>query len=331
MLAAELQDLKGEGIDLAALGFHAAEIDQLLSRGAPANEAEEATPEPPGMPVSRPGDIWQLGPHRIACGDSTDPRVVHRLLSTYAPKLMVTDPPYGVEYDANWRNEANWKEGNHGGRAIGAVSNDDRADWSAAWKLFPGDVVYVWHATMFGTVVQASLEAAGFAIRSQIIWAKNNFAIGRGDYHWQHEGCWYGIREGATSHWAGDRKQTTLWSIDKPQKSETGHSTQKPVEAMRRPMLNNSQPGEAVYDPFLGSGTTIIAAETCGRVGLGVELEPGYVDVGVKRWQEFAGKQAVLQGDGRDFATIAAARRKPKPAKRVKPAADTSPNDAPRA
>ncbi len=152
------------------------------------------------------------------------------------------------------------------------------------------------------------MEAAGFEIRCQIIWAKQVFAIGRGDYHWQHEPCWYAVRKGKTGHWSGDRKQTTLWEIDKPQKSETGHSTQKPVECMARPMLNNSVPGDSVYEPFSGSGTTIIAGEMHGRRVLAVELNPAYVDVAVRRWQDFTGKTATLEGDGRPFAEIEAAR-----------------------
>lgn len=150
----------------------------------------------------------------------------------------------------------------------------------------------------------------GFKPRSQIIWAKSNFAIGRGDYHWHHEPCWYAVKNGKTGHYAGDRKQTTLWQIPKPQKSETGHSTQKPVECMKRPIENNSSPGQAVYDPFSGSGTTIIAAEMTGRSCYAIELSPAYVDVAVKRWQDFTGEQATLKGDGRTFAEMEAERCK---------------------
>lgn len=136
--------------------------------------------------------------------------------------------------------------------------------------------------------------------------------IGRGDYHWAHEPCWYAVRKGKVGHWSGDRTQTTIWRIDH-RASETGHSTQKPVECMRRPIVNNSSPGQAVYDPFLGSGTTIIAAETEGRSCIGLEIDPAYCDVIVKRWQDFTGKAATLEGDGRAFAEIESARaQKPK-------------------
>jgi DNA modification methylase len=186
--------------------------------------------------------------------------------------------------------------------------NDDKADWREAWALFPGDVAYVWHAGLFAGVVADSLVACDFKLRSQIIWAKSNFAIGRGDYHWHHEPCWYAVREGKTGHYGGDRKQTTLWQIAKPQKSETGHSTQKPVECMKKPIENNSSPGQAVYEPFSGSGTTIIAAEQTGRCCYAIELNPAYVDVAVKRWQEFTGQQATLEATGETFETVAGGR-----------------------
>ena len=186
---------------------------------------------------------------------------VERVLGGVTPLLMVSDPPYGVEYDPAWRNQA----GAARTRRTGKVLNDDRADWREAWALFPGDVAYVWHGALHAATVAESLEAAGFAIRSQIIWAKERLVLSRGDYHWQHEPCWYAVKKTGKGHWAGDRKQTTLWQISsRDQDAETVHGTQKPVECMRRPILNNSSPGQAVYEPFMGSGTTLIAAETTG-------------------------------------------------------------------
>jgi DNA modification methylase len=169
-------------------------------------------------------------------------------------------------------------------------------------------VAYVWHAGIFAPVVADSLAACDFAIRSQIIWAKNAFAIGRGDYHWQHEPCWYAVRKGRTGHYVGDRKQTTLWQIAKPQKSETGHSTQKPIECMRIPIENNSLRGQEIYEPFSGSGTTLLAAEQTGRVCYASELNPSYVDIAVQRWQNFTGKQAVHVETGRSYAEVKASR-----------------------
>jgi DNA modification methylase len=233
---------------------------------------------------------------------------VAKVLNGVRPHLMVTDPPYGVEYDPSWRNAA--LAGSNTART-GKVLNDDRADWREAWALFPGDVAYVWHGALHATTVAESLAACGFDIRAQIIWAKERLVLGRGHYHWQHEPCWYAVRDGAKGHWAGDRKQTTLWQIDQRASAEdsaTVHGTQKPVACMRRPIENNSSPGQAVYEPFSGSGTTIIAAEMTGRACHALELSPAYVDVAVTRWQAFTGAAAVLEGDGRAFAEIEAER-----------------------
>ncbi|HMQ92168.1 MAG TPA: DNA methyltransferase [Amaricoccus sp.] len=304
LLALEVAELDALGVDLGTLGFEAGEIDALLRDGVP-DPREEATPEPPAVPVSRPGDLWVLGPHRLLCGSSTEAADVARLLGGLRPHLTVTDPPYGVAYDPSWRNAA----GLSATKRTGRVLNDDRADWREAWALFPGEVAYVWHGALHAAEVAASLEASGFAVRSQIIWAKERLVLSRGDYHWQHEPCWYAVRRKGRGHWAGDRKQTTLWTIpSREQDAATVHGTQKPVEAMRRPMLNNSSPGQAVYEPFCGSGTSIIAAETCGRSCLALELDPAYVDVAVTRWQDFTEEVAVLEADGRGFAEIATMR-----------------------
>ena len=192
--------------------------------------------------------------------------------------------------------------------------NDDRADWVEAYKLFPGDVAYVWHAGVHAAEVARGLEASGFSIRSQIIWAKQHFALSRGDYHWHHEPCWYAVREGKSSRWCGDRSQSTLWQVANlnpiggSREEATGHGTQKPLELMRRPILNNSVRGDVVYDPFLGSGTTLIAAEATERNCCGLDIDPRYVDVIVRRWQQFTGKQAVLEAGGRSFDQLAAER-----------------------
>ncbi|WP_103256403.1 site-specific DNA-methyltransferase [Tabrizicola aquatica] len=304
LLALELGDLQDMAVDLTSLGFDAAELDALLRSGE-TDEREDDIPPVPVVPVSQPGDLWLLGTHRLICGDATDAATVARVLNGVRPHLMVTDPPYGVAYDPNWRNEA----GAARTRRTGKVLNDHRADWREAWALFPGDVAYVWHGALHATTVAESLTACGFAIRSQIIWAKERLVLSRGDYHWQHEPAWYAVREKATGHWSGDRKQTTLWSIpSRDQDAATVHGTQKPVECMRRPMLNNSSPGQAIYEPFSGSGTSIIAAESCGRHCHAVELDPAYVDVAVERWQAFTGREAVLDGDGRSFAAVRAER-----------------------
>ena len=306
LLKVELQDLDGFDFNLELIGFDEKTLAGLLNDPTEGETDPDEIPETPSDPVTVLGDVWMLGKHRIICGSSTDAHTVEKVLNGVKPHLMVTDPPYGVEYDANWRNEAERGNGKKiGGRAVGKVLNDDKADWRDAWALFPGDVAYVWHAGLYAGVVADSLLACNFKLRSQIIWAKSNFAIGRGDYHWHHEPCWYAVRDKATGKWAGDRKQTTLWKIDKPQKSETGHSTQKPIDCMKRPIENNSSPGQAIYEPFSGSGTTIIACEMTGRSCHAIELNPAYVDVAVKRWQDFTGQKAILESNDQTFNDIA--------------------------
>jgi DNA modification methylase len=302
LLSLELGELSDLGVDLEGLGFAAGELDKLLALDT-ADPREENTPEPPAQPVSRPGDLWCLGPHRLLCGDATSEADVARLLGDVRPHLMVTDPPYGVAYDPDWRNRAGASET----KRTGKVMNDDRADWRDAWALFPGDVAYVWHGALHATTVAESLAACGFDIRSQIIWAKDRHVLSRGHYHWQHEPAWYAVR--GKGHWSGDRRQSTLWSIpSRDQDAETVHGTQKPVECMRRPILNNSSAGQAVYEPFCGSGTTLIAAESTQRACHAMELDPAYVDVAVRRWQASTGQSATLGGDGRDLDEIAAER-----------------------
>jgi DNA modification methylase len=302
MLHLELKDLSELGADLSVLGFAKGELARALT---PADLGgltdEDAAPALAEKAVTKAGDVWCLGVHRIICGDSTDAVTVETLLGQAKPALMVTDPPYGVEYDPAWREQRGLSRSVRGGK----IENDDRADWSAAWALFPGNIAYVWHAALRASAVAASLVNSGFEIRAQIIWAKERLVIGRGDYQWQHEPCWYAVRK--KGNWTGDRKQTTLWNISSGgQDAETPHSTQKPVECMRRPILNNTSPGEVVYEPFLGSGTTLIAAETVKRICFAVELLPAYVDVAVRRWQAFTGARATLLADGRPFDDVAA-------------------------
>ena len=304
MLAVELTDLSVLGADLKVLGFTPQELAKALNpAGGGGLTDEDEVPELPEAAVSDSGNIWLAGPHRIGCGDSTDATMVAALMGDLAPGLMVTDPPYGVNYDPEWRHRLGVNKSPRRGK----VRNDDRADWGTAWDLFPGTIAYIWHGALHSTTVADSLVTNGFTIRAQIIWAKERLVLGRGDYHWAHEPCWYAVRE--KGNWTGDRKQTTVWTIPSGgQDTKTAHGTQKPVECMRRPMLNNSSPGQAVYDPFLGSGSTLIAAETTGRVCLGMELEPRYVDVAVRRWQAFTGKAACLLNDARSFDVIAAER-----------------------
>lgn len=315
LLAEEVGALSGVGFDLGLLGFSEADLRRLSGYQAGLTDPDAILP-PDGSPITQPGDLWLLGPHRVLCGSATDIGDVERLFAGDRPTLMVTDPPYGVVYDPSWRNAA----GVSASARTGKVQNDDRADWTEAWKLFPGDTAYVWHAGKLASEVQRSLEAAGFEVRAQIIWRKSHFAIGRGHYHWQHEPCWYAARKGGKPSWTGDRKQSTVWDIEgvktaKAPGVETAddasvHGTQKPVECMRRPIENNSKAGEIIYDPFLGSGTTVIATEQSGRICYGLEIDPTYVDVIVRRWQNFTGASATLSGADSTFDQVETERKR---------------------
>jgi DNA modification methylase len=309
MLSLEVGEISALGVDLTLAGFSDRELQHLAASQNPGLTDPDETPELPGEPITILGDVWVLGRHRLICGDCTNPAVVNQLLNGISPHLMVTDPPYGVRYQPQWRNRVVRSDGTRvGALAVGEVLNDDRDDWRDAWALFPGDVAYVWHAALHAGAVSDSLEASGFTIRAQIIWDKTRLVIGRGDYHWQHEPAWYAVRKGKTGHWAGDRKQTTVWGISHL-KSETGHGTQKPVECMKRPIENNSSPGQAIYEPFSGSGTTVIAAEMTGRTCYAVELAPAYVDCAVQRWQGFTGERAYLLSTNKAFEEVGQARK----------------------
>jgi DNA modification methylase len=323
LLKLEIKDIDwGELKEISVDDFEFGEID--FDKEITETSAVDADPQIDKAEELRakwgvePGQLWELGNHRIICGDSTDKKTVQTLLNGDKPHLMVTDPPYGVEYDASWREEAGIGEG-----AQGKVLNDDRADWQPAWDLFPGAVAYIWHAGSFSPTVADSLIASDFVLRNLIIWAKDRLVISRGNYHHQHEPCWYAVRKGQNAKFTEDRTQTTLfkniqdvtrqgelvflakdhakrvyairgdkstlWEIPKPTKSETGHSTQKPVECMARPIRNHDS--EFVYEPFSGSGTTIIACEQLGRKCRAIEISPAYVAVAIQRWADATGKE----------------------------------------
>ena len=286
-LGAVLRGLERAGADLSLTGFTAAELARLLEPAASSLGDVDVVPPRPDTPATRHGDLIELGQHRLLCGDATDAGDVARLLGSARPVLMVTDPPYGVEYDPAWRAIVH----DSPGLARGRVTNDDRSDWRDAWALFEGDVAYVWHSGLHARVVEESLIACGFEIRAQIIWVKNAPRLSRGHYHWQHEPAYYAVRTGSSARWIGDRKQTTTWFLEHFD-NDTGHGTQKPFEAMARPIRNHTLRDELVYDPFLGSGTTLIAADALGRTCYGLEIDPGYCDVIVRRWEQFSGRHA---------------------------------------
>lgn len=277
----------------------------------------DAVPPLPQHPYVLPGELWELGDHRLLCGDATDAHDVTKLLAPGpAPRLLVTDPPYGVNYDPTWRRDAGI---NKAVQKMGAVTNDDQVDWTPAWELSPAKVAYVWHGGVHAAAVARNLEAAGMEIRAQIIWVKDRMALSRGAYHWRHEPCWYAVRKGQRADWIGGRKQqtvlearlgdagdptyaellelwaewraaSTVWDIAAREDAGHGHGTQKPVECMERPIRNHR--GD-VYDPFIGSGTTLIAAERAGRRCYAIEIEPQYAQVAIERWQNYSGREAV--------------------------------------
>ena len=294
VLAEVLKGMAEAGDNIEGLGWSSNDIQKMITE--PGTEDGEVM-EPPAEPITKPGNLWLLGNHRLLCGDSTKAEDVERLMAGAKAELMVTDPPYGVKLDQSWRDKA------LGDKAMGpgnrnVVANDDKADWTETWSLFGGDVAYVWHAGKFSDVVMASLRNAGFEICQQLIWNKSVMVMGRSDYHFKHEPCWYAVRKGRSHGWIGDRKQTTVIDAKSPNhimsgsdEEKTNHPTQKPVECMAYLMRNHDG---SVYDPFLGSGTTLIAAEQLGRKCYGMELSPAYCDVIINRWETLTGKKATL-------------------------------------
>lgn len=300
VLAATLQALEEADVPLADAGFTSEELAEV-QKAAGAEEAvevvEDEVPEAPEEPITKEGDLWILGRHRLLCGDSTKADDVERLMNGDNPNMMVTDPPYGVNYTPAWRDKA------LGDKALGKansdiIQSDDVADWRGVWGLFKGDIAYVWHASAFTDVVMDSLRAVDLIPTQQIIWNKSVLILGRSSYHFKHEPCWYCVRKGATHDWIGDRKQTTVIDAAPPnhimsgsKEERTPHPTQKALACMSNLMRNHS--GD-VYDPFLGSGTTLIAAEQLGRACYGMELSPAYCDVIVRRWENLTGEKAEL-------------------------------------
>ena len=297
--------------DLGDWGFSEEEIKLTLpgEEEGGGEKEEEKEQEVPVEPNSKLGDLYELGKHRLLCGDSTKSEDVEKLLNGDCPILMVTDPPYGIEYDASWRYDLGPRN-----CSKGKVISDDTFDWTATWSLFPGDVAYIWHATQFVVQVQQSLEYCNFKVISQIVWVKQHFAISRGDYHWQHEPCLYMVREGCKHNWQGSRKETTVWDIQIAQgylkqkdEEKTNHSTQKPIECMARPIRNNTSIGQSVYDPFVGSGTTLIACENLDRKCYAMEINPVYCDMVVNRWlnnRRNANKGLVFKKNGIEMTSL---------------------------
>jgi DNA modification methylase len=262
-------------------GFDAKEIDALL---APDEVTEDEVPEPPADPITKPGDLWLLGEHRLLCGDSTKAEDVERLMDGATANLMVTDPPYGVDYDGG---QANAKKREK-------LSGDDttevfHAGLSAALNAVPSGAWYIWHAGRYAEPVYAAIRKCGFDVRALIVWNKLKAHYGAPSAHYcqKHEPCLYAVRDSAG--FCGPSNEVTVWDIEQPHRNEH-HPTQKPIICMARAIRNHD--AKSVYDPFLGSGTTLIAAEQLGRKCYGMEISPAYCDVIVKRWETLTGKKA---------------------------------------
>jgi DNA modification methylase len=283
--------------NLVDWGFSSDEIDWNVDSDNEGLTDEDDIPEEIEEPVCKLGDLWELGKHRLLCGDSTVESHVSRLMGGEKAVLMVTDPPYGVEYDPEWRTKINDQK-THGKKII----NDKEFDWYDSYKYFNGNVMYVWHAVRYSKETAISIEKCGFELFYLIIWNKDLAVFGRGDYHHKHEPCWYAVKKGKNHNWQGSRKEKTVWEIPtihsfKEGKNAkewdlVGHANQKPVQCMQKPIENNSKSGDIIYDPFLGSGTTIVACEKTNRVCYGIELDPSYCDIIIKRWEDFTGKKA---------------------------------------
>jgi DNA modification methylase len=324
LVSLELQELHAADFDLSLTGFDPGEIDGLLA--IPDEERANAAPPLPENPVSRVGDLWICGKHRVLCGDATQSGDVVRLLGQRKPILMVTDPPYGIELDSERRDRAglngrgpaepSYMKHRTKGHIETTISGDTRADWSEAFELVPSlQIAYVWHASKFTREVLDGLLRIGFLHHQQIIWDKGRKVLTRTLYWFAHEPCWF-VRKKNTPWYGKAGENSTIWASPSPKfimggsdEEKHDHPTQKPVDLMRRPLLNHLKRGEAAYDPFLGSGTTLAGAELTERVCYGLELDPKYIDVIVQRWQTLSGKKAKLEDDGRTFEEIASERK----------------------
>lgn len=304
MLQLELQTLQAEQFSLDLLGLDDGELARLVAAvKTPAGYVDEdAVPEAPITPVCQPGEVWQLGKHRLLIGDATDAAAVARLMAGQRVDLVFTDPPYNVDYQGYTTDHLTMQ----GDRMSVAEFRDFLARTFATYRTVvqPGAALYICHPSSWQREFQNALEAAGFEIRCQIIWAKNNFAWGFGRYKFQHEPIYFAHVAGQKDPWYGDKSQSTLWQFNKPVANRL-HPTIKPVELIERALQNSTQEGNLCGDFFGGSGSTLIACERLGRQARLMELDPRYGDVICRRWQDYARQPAVREDDGATFDQIA--------------------------
>lgn len=307
LLKVELASLADDEFNLEVVGFTEGELDELLAEATVdgEDEQEDPVPELATTAVSRTGDVWLLGKHRLLVGDATNRADVERLMAGDTADLVFTDPPYNVDYQGYTEDELKI-EGDR------MTSEQFRAFLTSVFTSYRAIVkstasMYVCHPSSWQREFQETIEAAGFEIRCQIIWGKNTFAWGFGRYKFQHEPLFYCHMKGESDAWYGDKSQSTLWQVNKPAASRL-HPTMKPISLIRRALQNSSRKGNVVVDLFGGSGSTLIACERMNRAARLMEIDPRYADVVIRRWQETARKNGTLQGDGRTFAEVAAER-----------------------
>jgi DNA modification methylase len=308
MLRIELQSLQEDGFNLDITGFDADALAEIMAGEETTVDGQtddDAVPEVPVTPISRPGDVWEMGKHRLVCGDATDPKSYELLMADAQANMVFTDPPYNVDYANSAKDKMRGKDR--------PILNDNLGDGFYDFLLAAltpmlercAGATYIAMSSSELDTLQSSFRAAGGKWSTFIIWAKNTFTLGRADYQRQYEPILYGWPEGQNRHWCGDRDQGDVWNIKKPQKNDL-HPTMKPVELVERAIRNSSRPGDIVLDPFGGSGTTLIAAEKTGRIGWLIELDPKYVDVIVRRWQDWSGQEAYRELDAVKFNDLAA-------------------------
>jgi DNA modification methylase len=311
MLRVELEALREEEYNLDLLGFADDELEALLAE--PETEAtgqtdDDAAPEMPDAAVTTPGDVWLLGDHRLLCGDATQIEALEKVLAGGLADMVFTDPPYNVNYGATMKGKLRGKKRK--------ITNDDLGENFERFlrdtcvnilAVTKGAVYICMSSSELHTLHRAFTDAGGHW-STFIIWAKHVFTMGRSDYQRQYEPILYGWKEGVDHYWCGARDQGDVWFVKKPVSNDL-HPTMKPVELVERAIRNSSKSRDTVLDPFGGSGSTVIACEKTGRQARVVELEPKYCDVIVRRWQEFTGKAATLEGDGRSYDEIGAVAR----------------------